>query len=164
MVKTKTADEELIDKLRDVGVFTRFTEDQIKTFIGQTQLRKFRRGDTIIKEGAHDNVIYFLISGSVILTKDHQVIGVFKRVGDVFGEMRLVDSAARSASIIADADTVCLALEFAPTKTEMEKVHPLIATVLYKTFAEVLADRLRKTTDELAKARNEIDELRKKLG
>jgi CRP/FNR family transcriptional regulator, cyclic AMP receptor protein len=164
MVRTGSEDDDLIEKLRNVGVFNRFTEDQIKTFIGQTQLRTFKSGETIISEGAHDNVIYFLISGSVTLTKKHQVIGVFKRVGGVFGETRLVESASRSASIVADADTVCLALEFAPSKAEMEKVHPLIATVLYKTFAEVLADRLRKTTDELAKARNEVEKLRKKRG
>lgn len=161
MRRIESADEQLIEKLRSVGVFSRFTEDQIKTFVGQTELRKFKAGEIIIKEGANDNLIYFLISGSVTLMKENQLIGVFKRVGDVFGEMRLVNSAARSASIVADSDTVCLALEFAPGKTEIEKLHPLIATVLYKTFAEVLADRLRKTTDELSKARKEIEKLKK---
>jgi len=81
-------------------------------------------------------------------------------VGDVFGEMRLIDSSARSASITADSDTTCLALEFAPSNTEIEKVHPLIATLLYKTFAEILAVRLRKTTEKLGKAKKELAKLK----
>ena len=69
-------------------------------------LKKFSKGEIIINEGSIDNWIYILISGSVKILKGDQILGIFKRVGEVFGEMRIIVDSPRSASIIADAETL----------------------------------------------------------
>ncbi|MFH0811616.1 MAG: cyclic nucleotide-binding domain-containing protein [Pseudomonadota bacterium] len=160
MEKTEFSDSYLIEKLKGLNIFSKFGEVQLKEFVKVSELRTFKKGDTIIKEGSLDNWIYFLILGSVKLMKENQLIGVFKRAGDIFGEMRIIDASPRSASIVADAETTCLTIEFTPPKEGMENVHPVVSTILYRTFAEILADRLRKTTEELVKAKKEIERLK----
>jgi len=161
MVITDKQNFELIDKIKNLNVFNRFEEDQIEEFINVCTLKKFTHGEIIINEGSVDNWIYILISGSVKILKGNQTFGIFKRVGEVFGEMRVIVDSPRSASIIADAETTCLAIDFAKFKTDFEKQQPVILTILYRMFAEILAVRLRKTTEELAEAKKEIESLKK---
>jgi CRP-like cAMP-binding protein len=160
MVITDKQNFELIDKIKKLNVFNRFEENQIKEFVNVCTLKKFAKGEIIINEGSVDNWIYILISGSVKMLKGNQNFGIFKRVGEVFGEMRVIIDSPRSASIIADAETTCLAIDFAKFKSDFEKVQPVILTILYRMFAEILAVRLRKTTEELAEAIKEIERLK----
>ena len=77
----------------------------------------------------------------------------------------IVDS-SRFASIIEEAETRCLAIDFAKLKSDFEKAQPVILTILYLMFAANLAVRLRKTTEELAEAKNrnwEVKKWRKEL-
>jgi CRP/FNR family transcriptional regulator, cyclic AMP receptor protein len=160
MVITDKQNFELLDKIKNLNVFNRFEENQIKELINACTLKKFGKGEIIINEGSVDNWIYILISGSVKILKGDQIFGIFKRVGEVFGEMRVIVDSPRSASIIADAETTCLAVDFAKFKSDFEKAQPVILTILYRMFAEILAVRLRKTTEELAEAKKEIGRLK----
>lgn len=65
----------------------------------------------------------------------------------------IVDS-FRFASIIEEAETTCLAIDFAKLKSDFEKAQPVILTILYLMFSANLAVRFRKTTEELAEAKN----------
>jgi CRP-like cAMP-binding protein len=160
MLITDKQNFELIDKIKNLNLFNRFEEDQIEELINVCTLKKFGKGEIIINEGSVDNWIYILISGSVKILKGDQIFGIFKRVGEVFGEMRVIVDSPRSASIIADAETTCLAIDFAKFKSDFEKAQPVILTILYRMFAEILAVRLRKTTEELAEAIKEIERLK----
>ena len=101
-----------------------------------------------------------MISGSVKILKGNQIFGIFKRVGEVFGEMRFIVDSPRSASIIAETETTCLAVDFGKFKSDFGKEQPVILTILYQMFAEILTVRLRKTTEELAEEKKEIGRLK----
>lgn len=148
----------LIEKLKGLNMFNRFDENQVKGFIEASSLKVFAPGETIIREGDTDNWIYFLVSGRVHLQKNQQLLAVFQRVGDIFGEMRIVDKSPRFASIVADKETRCLGIEFSRPERAIAEVHP---AVVYRAFAEVLAVRLREISEELAGAKRENEALRK---
>jgi CRP-like cAMP-binding protein len=150
----------LIEKLKGLNIFNRFDENQVKGFIAASALKVFAPGEIIIREGDTDNWIYFLVSGRVNLIKNNQLLAVFQRIGDIFGEMRIVDKSPRSASIVADTETRCLGIEFSRPERAIAEVHPV---VVYRAFAEVLADRLRATTEELARVKQENETLKKCL-
>jgi hypothetical protein len=69
---------------------------------------KFKKGATIINEGTTGSDAYFILSGSVEVSKK---VGEEKLVlsrlvkGNIFGEMSLVDDKPRSATIVALEDT-----------------------------------------------------------
>ena len=104
--------------------------------------------------------IYYLISGKVKVIKDDEEIRVLQRTGDIFGEMGVIDGSARSASVIAATKTVCLATDTSYIDRLSGDSKIAFGCILYKLFSEILANRLRLTTDELIKTREKLTMLK----
>ncbi|MSU20144.1 MAG: cyclic nucleotide-binding domain-containing protein [Pedosphaera sp.] len=63
----------------------------------------FKSGQTIFKEGQPGDFMYILFEGTVEVTIQQKVIGTFESV-EIFGEMAVIDSRPRSATVVAKAD------------------------------------------------------------
>ena len=68
----------------------------------------FKKGTEIIKEGTLSDCAYIIESGRVQVSKtlsngEEQVIGILEK-NDIFGEMSLIDSLPRSATVLALED------------------------------------------------------------
>lgn len=139
----------VINDLAKIPVFEPLKEDDLKTLLRRSKLRRYNSGEAIIEEGNVDFWMYFLVYGKVKITKNNKEISTIRRRGDVFGEMRFIDSAPRSASAYADGETVCLAVDtdYISKLTGDDKV--AFGYILYRIFAEILAERLRQATREL---------------
>ena len=68
--------------------------------------------------------------------------------GTTFGEMVLLESGRRSATIVADEPVACYELS-RESFTKMLAEHPVIATKLLSNLARELTRRLRQTSEEL---------------
>ena len=110
--------------------------------------RYFKKGAEIIKEGMLSDCAYIIESGSVQVSKilsngEEQVIGVLEE-NDIFGEMSLIDSLPRSATVLALED--CTISVMTPevfnslSKRNPEALMPIL---------KVLASRLRKALNIL---------------
>ena len=77
--------------------------------------KSFTAGNNVITVAQSSEVIYLLLDGSVKIYVDQidgsEVILAFLGPGDTFGEMGLVDSAGRSASVLALENCACLAMD-----------------------------------------------------
>ena len=141
--------ERIITDLQKIPVFEPLTQDNLKVFVKMSKLRMYKSGEAIISEGSVDYWMYFIIYGKVKITKENKEVAVLQRRGDVFGEMRFIDSAPRSASAYAEGDTALLAVD-------TDHIEQLAGTekitfhyVLYRIISEILAERLRRATKEL---------------
>jgi CRP/FNR family cyclic AMP-dependent transcriptional regulator len=63
--------------------------------------------------------------------------------------MGAIDGARRSATVVALKETVCLATDTRQIRQLTGYDRMAYSYILYRVFAEVLADRLRATTREL---------------
>lgn len=116
-----------------------------------------------MEEGSYDCWIYFLISGKVRIVKQGKELSILRRKGDVFGEMGVIDGSARSASVYAVDETVCLATDASYLDRLSGNDKLAFGYILFRVFAEVLASRLRFTNQELIEAREEIARLRNQV-
>ncbi len=92
--------------------------------------------------------------------KKGKILTNLKMVGDTFGELALIDGKSRSATIKAKKNTVCLAVDVEFISDEkMANKHSFYA-VVYRLFSEILAKRLRDTSEELANAKKELERLK----
>ena len=69
------------------------------------ETRSYRAGDIIFKEGDAGSEFFVVKSGSVSVRLGNRTLRTIGE-GDIFGEMALIDNEPRSATIVADTDTV----------------------------------------------------------
>jgi CRP-like cAMP-binding protein len=98
-------------------------------------------GDELVTEGQAGSTFFVIIEGTARVTKGGRTVRRFGP-GDFFGEMAILTSSPRSASVIAETDLVCLVL----SSTSLRKVlkdEPAIALRMLDELADRLADRDR---------------------
>ncbi len=154
---------DLINKLKQIPILKSFEESDLQELLQLANLREFEPGELILEEGAQDSWIFYLVSGKARIVKNGKELVVLRRIGDVFGEMGIIDGTARSASVQAIDKTVCLATDISVIDKMPKEKRSDFKYIIFRGFAEILASRLRKTTDELIDAREEIERLKKRL-
>ena len=154
---------ELIDKLKQIPILEAFSESDLKELLQMAKLKQFEPGEMILTEGANDNWIFYLVSGKAKILKNGKELVTLRRIGDVFGEMGIIGGTVRSASVKAIDKTVCLATDISVIDKMPKEKRSDIKYVIFRSFAEILANRLRETTDELLKCRDEVERLKKML-
>jgi CRP-like cAMP-binding protein len=158
---------ENIQKLLAIPALKNFETRSLGKLLRLSKIREYQDGEIIIKEGDRDPWLYFLLSGSIKITKEGLEIGTLAEKGEIFGEMRIIDSMSRSASVYAVGPTVCLAIDtsarrrLSASSTKDEKLDFLL--LLYRIFAEFMSIRLRATNEELVMAKKKVKRLIQQL-
>lgn len=101
--------ESLLDLLHKVELFDGLSPDQLASIATVAKRRTFPRGAVIIVQGDESHSLYLVASGKlkVYMSEDEgkEVILNFIGPGDYFGELALLDSAPRMASVMATETT-----------------------------------------------------------
>lgn len=103
-----------------------------------------KKDSYLIREG--DNAppeMYILVEGSLVVVASNKFILRLDQPGDVVGEIAVIQSAARSADVVAEVD--CRLIAF-PAKLFEVDPHSTQASILYVLFSHVMAAKLRITT------------------
>lgn len=154
--------EFLVEKMQQLPFLDSLSEKFIKQILCLSKIRTFEPGEIITPEGAYDNWVYILFSGAVRIVKHGKELARIDEIGSTFGELAAIDGKARSASVEAIGATVCLAIDASFMKETAEPLdQALFVSVLYHLFAEVLAQRLRDSNEELVRMRSELDSLKR---
>ncbi len=150
---------ELLARIKEIPTMKTLSDEEFAEMTKLSKICQYLPGEKIIKEKYFDNRIFFLISGKVEISKDNQQLEIIDRIGDTFGEMSVIQGLARSATIRALEETTCLTVDasFAERLRKNEKLN-----LLDKIFTEVLASRLRMTSEQYAGALQTINKLEKK--
>ncbi len=168
MIESKYLKENLekIQKLMTNQALKNFETRSLGKLLRLSKVRQYEDGERVIQEGALDPWLYFLLSGKIRISKENLDIGTIDRQGEIFGEMRIIDSLSRSASVYAVGQTICLAVDtsakdrLSSEDSVDERLDFLL--LLYRIFAEYMSIRLRLTNDELIKAKKRVAALTKK--
>ena len=102
---------ENIQKLLAIPALKGFETKSLGKLLRLSKIREYEDGERIIKEGDFDPWLYFLLSGKIRITKEGLEIGTIEKKGEIFGEMRVIDSLSRSASVYAVGKIMCLAVD-----------------------------------------------------
>jgi CRP/FNR family transcriptional regulator, cyclic AMP receptor protein len=158
---------ENIQKLMAIPALRDFETKSLGKLLKLSKIREYENGESIIREGDSDPWLYFLLSGKIRISKENLEIGIIDKKGEIFGEMRIIDSMGRSATVKAVGKTICLAVDSAaasrltPSTPHEEKLDFLL--LLYRIFAEYMSIRLRSTNEELIACKKKVKRLISKL-
>lgn len=156
--------QDIVEMIRAIPSLKPFDEKDLKGVLKLSKIRKYGPGELIIEEGKYDCWIYFIVSGKVKIVKAGRALSVLQRRGDIFGEMGVIDGSARSASVYAVEETICLATDASYIDRLTGNDRVAFCYILYRIFAEILANRLRLTSEELVKTRNDLANLKAGVG
>lgn len=152
--------QKIIQKLQQIPVLRSLESEHLRTLLELSEIREFSPGEQILEEGRFDKWIFYLISGKAKIVKDGKELAVIRRTGDVFGEMGVIDGSARSASVFAVDKTVCLCTDMSRIETLYGDSKFAFRYTVFRGFSQILANRLRMTTEELMRCREELARLK----
>lgn len=143
--------------LSSVPFLNSFTEDQLDEVLNSSSLLQCDAGDVIIKEGSIDSRIYILLSGELEVRVASKKVAGITRVGEVFGELALVNQDKRAASVIAGSRALCLAVD----QKFLQDMHPreedpAFHAALFEFVARLVAKKLDATSRRLAELEKEL--------
>lgn len=149
--------DDLAEKFKKIPFLKAFSKEQIHAILNLSRMRRYEPGEEIVVEGSRDRWIYVIVIGGVKVFKEGKQVAILDKVGDVFGEMAVLDSGERSATVKASAETVCLAFDV----NHLDEMNlPDLAgfyVIFYRMLAELLANRLRYATEELARHKGKLE-------
>jgi CRP-like cAMP-binding protein len=104
--------------------------------------RKYASGEHIFKEGDHGEEMFIIHAGSVRITKstdEGEKTLVTLGAGDFFGEMAVIDKGPRSASAVANEETVCIVLNEELFEQQMQRNAKIVKKILKNMSARLRA-------------------------
>ena len=152
----------LAQQIKMIPFFRPFDGDELTAMLQLCKIVSYDPNELIFKEGEFENKLYFLLSGSVQVTKGGNLIAILKKRGDIFGEMSLFDTEQhpRSATIRARNEATCLIIY----SSELEKLntpeHSDFLVSMYRLFTHILINRLRETTENYIQLKFQFDQLK----
>jgi CRP/FNR family cyclic AMP-dependent transcriptional regulator len=132
--------------LENIDLFSGLAPDELKQLSGKAVVHSYPRNTIVVHQGDTGNALHVIVSGRVRIFLSNEdgkeVILNTQGPGESFGEMALLDSGPRSASVITTEPSKLAIL----SKTDFEaflQSHPqTMLKILQQTFA-----RLRTLTD-----------------
>ncbi len=132
-------------------LFSDLTDDQYEALINDAPVLTLNAGEYLVLAGDQAETFYLIESGNVAIevvdpNLGEQHIVSHLGAGDVVGEMALLDSSSRSASVVASSDLMVRSINVA----EETAATADMALKLYLNLGGVIAKRLRTTTTSQA--------------
>jgi len=166
VVIVKTGDENAKDETRarrlalkrevlaKMPLFARLTERELLRVMQAVEVRAFDDGQMVIKEGDRGDELFIVLSGQVRISRGEATL-THLGPGEHVGEMALIRSVPRSATVTAEGPAELIAIRRSDFFEILRKEHELAVKMLWQ-FLGVLADRLDATSSELRHAREEL--------
>jgi PPM family protein phosphatase len=142
------------DILARVPIFARLSERELLRVMQIAQTRTVAAGETLIREGDRGSELFVMLSGHVGVSRGGSMLTRLGQ-GENFGEMALIRSVPRSATITAESACEVLIIKRADFFDMLRSDHEIGVKMLWQ-FLGVLADRLDQTSGELRSAREEL--------
>lgn len=120
------------DTLRRVPLFTGVKPKELKKLDRRMTERTFNEGDTITTQGESGIGFFVIEHGNATVSIGGKIIRTLGP-GEHFGEVALIDSGPRSATIVATTDLRCRAMSAWEFKPFVEE-HPEVAWALLETM------------------------------
>jgi serine/threonine protein phosphatase PrpC/CRP-like cAMP-binding protein len=142
------------DILARMPLFRPLSERELLRVLQVTDVVPYKNGELVMAEGEKGEELFIVLSGHVKVIRGGAELARLS-AGDHVGEMALVRSQPRSATVVAEGDSELMLIRRTEFFEILRKEHQLAVKLLWQ-FLGVLADRLADTSRELGEAKEEL--------
>lgn len=133
---------EIINRLKFFNKFTVFEREKIVTF--HQHFCVFEKGEEIIREGRVESTFFILVSGKVRVARNSGPVTIaMLEPGQFFGEISFLTNSARTASVIAEEDSIAILVDESMLDMLSAEVREKIKDKIIESLAERL-DRMNR--------------------
>lgn len=137
--QSTNAPREIIDRLREFGLFASAPESFLEAIAGRLVMQVHQANSFIITEGEEARAMYWIIRGSVgIVSRDGEAVHAELGPGAFFGEIGILFDCPRTASVQAREKCI-LAVLTAGALNEVSPSYPVIEKAIRDEAQERLA-------------------------
>ncbi len=148
--------EDIITRLKDFSLFEKIADDRdkMKKIAEILEPKHVKSGEYIFKQGDHGEELFILTSGVVRVCKntknseEYTIVDLQSEWNVFFGEVALMDSAERSASILVLEDCDLLVMGKEKFDTLGDK-HPEICLPITKVIIKRICKNLRNVNNDV---------------
>jgi diguanylate cyclase (GGDEF)-like protein len=130
--------------LRTTELLSPLTPQQLVEFVSACRERSLRAGETLCREGERGDSMYVVLAGQLVVSLKGKQVAV-EQPGDCVGEMALIQSRERSATVCAVDDALVLEIPEAAFRAHLVP-NPASLMALLRIFS----DRVRHDLQALA--------------
>jgi len=148
------------DIIKDIVIFSRLSDNDIKIISNILREVRFKEGETIIEEDEEGNTMYIILEGEVEISKtlslgnqdkmDKILTRLTPESHEVIGEMALIAREKRSASVTALSDCVLYEIKRDDLNRIIEE-NPCLGIKILYGLCELLSKRLKRAGDDIIK-------------
>jgi len=136
------------ESLQKYSLFGGLEPEQVELILPLMNMETFGPDELIITEGKPNDKIYFLIEGTVSVTKNNFSLSRFGE-GEAFGEIEVLDVMPAAASIKSITSVKAMSMSNKALR-DIYKIDVKIFSLMIMNLARDLSRRLRKMDEKLA--------------
>ena len=146
--------------LKSIPFFQGMEPDTLETIVANTTILDCELGDRVTEEGDADRSLFFLLEGTLRVIKDGTTIASARASGALLGELALLnETGTRSASLVVErAPCYVLKVDQGFLESLNAESRNAYYAWLYRFLANLLAERLERTSNPLAAAEKRLAE------
>lgn len=144
------SDSAQVDAILKIPAFKPLGGNRLAEVMKMVTILDYDKREEVITQGDTDRRMYFLMSGKLSVQVNGVEVNVLKKPHTVFGEMGIIDTAPRSASVVVKQPARCLALDIGFMDNLTGRAKLAVQAFFYKMFFQVLVQRLRETNGRIA--------------
>lgn len=110
METPQTAREYRVETLRNCVFLSGLSNEVLEKLASSAETLRVEEGTTIVRAGESGSTMFFIISGQARVHDGEVSLAVIS-AGEVFGEMAVLDSEVRSATVTSECETLLLRVE-----------------------------------------------------
>jgi serine/threonine protein phosphatase PrpC len=142
------------DILARMPLFRPLNDRELLRVLQVTDVVPYPANSLVMREGERGDELFIVLSGSLKVMRGETELARLSP-GDHVGEMALVRSQPRSATVVAAVESELIVIRRTEFFEILRKEHQLAVKLLWQ-FLGVLAERLAETNRELGQAREEL--------
>jgi CRP-like cAMP-binding protein/sulfur transfer complex TusBCD TusB component (DsrH family) len=139
---------EIARELGEFPFFSGFPSDLLLLFSTMARPARFQVGELLLSQGKENDFLFFLRSGKLGIEVDGETVSELSAVGEVFGEMSLINRQPVTASVKSLTEVEVFQVSESYLQTLPQKDLQTFQQLLYRVYSSVLAERLKKTNDK----------------